>query len=376
MKFLENFKTAALAGLVVGLLLGVVDATARISVLSFEWFELYQAILIPSLMFIVGFSLLSLPVQSVLFIFKLKPSKRNLTSFYVPILFLLLFPVLLFINTKNDEQKFRYKFIFVFSIVPMLTLALFWPVKMFKHVYGFAPIVLLGVSVLFFWALRKGKLYKAIAIILLILYMSTNLVSWVPFALYSTATSDPALDLCYKFAPSERKDIDGDIIDPGDRCWEYVGRSLLIPGVQFPIMYFLYEITHDYDGTNEGIVKFLNQNAKEGDILFTAKEYYPLQFYTELRVLSPSEYFDAEWLESENITKPDWIVSRWPKYYPEDYLEDYALQNEYIPIEIPYPSFWHGNMPFITKHHYWTQKDADNVIIYQRPDYDDSAQGI
>ena len=28
---------------------------------------------------------------------------------------------------------------------------------------------------------------------------------------------------------------------------------------------YLYEITHDYDGPIEGIVKFLNKNAKDGE---------------------------------------------------------------------------------------------------------------
>ena len=39
MKILENIKSAALIGVSVGLLVGIIDIIARIIAMSFEWFE-------------------------------------------------------------------------------------------------------------------------------------------------------------------------------------------------------------------------------------------------------------------------------------------------------------------------------------------------
>lgn len=48
---------------------------------------------------------------------------------------------------------------------------------------------------------------------------------------------------------------------------------------------FLYELTHDFDGPIEGIVKFLDENGSENDIVAVTYGDMPLKFYTEMRLV-------------------------------------------------------------------------------------------
>ncbi len=52
-----------------------------------------------------------------------------------------------------------------------------------------------------------------------------------------------------------------------------------------PIRDFVYEITHDFDGPIEGIVRFLEQHARPGDRVAISYGDMPLKFYTDLRVI-------------------------------------------------------------------------------------------
>jgi len=67
----------------------------------------------------------------------------------------------------------------------------------------------------------------------------------------------------------------------------------------------LFEITHDYDGPIEGIVGFLEANAKPGDVVAISYGDMPLKFYTKLRVVGG--------LTGEDLAparEADWIIIR------------------------------------------------------------------
>ena len=82
MKSLEHIKLAAFTGLVVGAAHGTIEVIIRIAVLSFEWFELYQALLIPLIAYTLGFVVLSLFIELIRRLIKLKITKKTLTIFY------------------------------------------------------------------------------------------------------------------------------------------------------------------------------------------------------------------------------------------------------------------------------------------------------
>ena len=66
---------------------------------------------------------------------------------------------------------------------------------------------------------------------------------------------------------------------------------------------------------------------------------------------------------------PDWIVYRRKQNDFAQPLEDYAKENNYIPIQLNYPDLYYENRPEISPglHKYWTDKSADNLIIYKKP---------
>jgi hypothetical protein len=80
----------------------------------------------------------------------------------------------------------------------------------------------------------------------------------------------------------------------------------------------LFEITHDYDGPIEGIVGFLEANAKPGDVVAISYGDMPLKFYTKLRVvggltgedLGPARGADWIIIRRHNNTEEDTRVKR------------------------------------------------------------------
>ncbi|MBI2523082.1 sulfatase-like hydrolase/transferase [Candidatus Woesearchaeota archaeon] len=100
MKVKDNIKLAAFAGLSVGILHGLVDITARLSVWSFEWFEFYQALLLSITAFTVGFVILGIITQIAVKLLKLKFNKGAYLSFYfsIAIIVLALFYVGVIVN--------------------------------------------------------------------------------------------------------------------------------------------------------------------------------------------------------------------------------------------------------------------------------------
>src|SRR5206468_8494780 len=69
-----------------------------------------------------------------------------------------------------------------------------------------------------------------------------------------------------------------------------------------PLDGFVYEITHDYDGPEEGIVEFLRQHARPADVVAMVNGDLPVKFYTGLRVVGGltgedlAEARDADWI--------------------------------------------------------------------------------
>jgi len=83
MKTLDHIKLAGFTGLVVGILFGTIDIIARIIRLWFEWFEFYQTLLIHSVLFTLGFVIISLFIELFRKVIKSNITKKTLSVFYV-----------------------------------------------------------------------------------------------------------------------------------------------------------------------------------------------------------------------------------------------------------------------------------------------------
>ncbi len=129
---------------------------------------------------------------------------------------------------------------------------------------------------------------------------------------------------------------------------------------------FIYEITHDFDGPIEGIVKFLKKNGDENDVVAITYGDMPLKFYTKMRVVGG--------LTGEDLSiakQAKWIILR--KYYickkdfaVRKYLVENIPWNKYKPIVINYPDTTYENRESPDIHRFRTVTDESNIEIYQR----------
>lgn len=133
-----------------------------------------------------------------------------------------------------------------------------------------------------------------------------------------------------------------------------------------PLPEYIYEITHDYDGPIEGMVKFFDQYGKEDETVAITYGDMPLKFYTDMRVVGG--------LTGEDLSSAkdaDWVILRKYTICEKDRrVREYLVQNipwnKYRRIEIDYPDTPFENRESPPEHHYRTVKNEDRVVIYQR----------
>jgi 4-amino-4-deoxy-L-arabinose transferase-like glycosyltransferase len=129
---------------------------------------------------------------------------------------------------------------------------------------------------------------------------------------------------------------------------------------------YIYEITHDYDGPVEGMVKYLNEHGKSSDTVLITYGDMPLKLYTKMKVyggLSGEHY--------ENVKKPEWIIIR--KHVLDDrekktaqFIADNIDRKGYEKIRINYPDDIDENSERPSKHAFKTDDTGERVIIYRR----------
>jgi len=133
-----------------------------------------------------------------------------------------------------------------------------------------------------------------------------------------------------------------------------------------PMKDFIYELTHDYKGPIEGIVRFLNENANDDDTVVITYGDMPLKFYTKLRVVGAlsgediSVVKDAEWV----IIRKHMIGKKAIK--ATNYLEKNLSQEDYKTIILNYPDTAYENREEIAEHNFRTVTNEDGVVIYRK----------
>ena len=134
------------------------------------------------------------------------------------------------------------------------------------------------------------------------------------------------------------------------------------PKIKFPIFDLISEITHDYDGPNEGIVKFLNEFAKKGDHVKVPYADSSIIFYAKDVIV------DYEPAFGKNETFPEWIIPRrhWvsQNFWTSDYFQ--KINSSYQKIELDYPDLQWGNRPEPGEHKYKTVTNSPKVLIFKR----------
>ncbi len=133
-----------------------------------------------------------------------------------------------------------------------------------------------------------------------------------------------------------------------------------------PVRSYLYEVTHDFDGPIEGIVRYLNEHAQEGDTVAITYGDLPVKFYTKLRVYGG--------LTGEDLTPAldaDWIIIRRNIVCPKDhnvsaFLRAHVDGSKYERIALSYPDTRFENREDPDSHFYRTQTDVPPVVIWRK----------
>jgi len=136
--------------------------------------------------------------------------------------------------------------------------------------------------------------------------------------------------------------------------------------ISSPIKDFIYEITHDYDGPIEGIVKYINANGNKDDIVAITYGDMPLKFYTNMRIIGG--------LTGEDYTRVKearWVIMRKYAICDRDLkVRDYFLESlspeDYEAIVIDYPDTLFENREVLCWHNFRTVTDEDRVVIYRK----------
>lgn len=135
--------------------------------------------------------------------------------------------------------------------------------------------------------------------------------------------------------------------------------SLILPPhqIRFDFLNYFYEITHDYDGPNEGIVKCLKEHGNQNQFLKTNYGQLPIIFYTNMRAVGFSQDLSIP-------IEADWIIIRKGRGH-QRYLR--FLSRNYQAITIDYPDIPWGNRPDPFYHKYRTVTNEKRLVIYKKP---------
>jgi 4-amino-4-deoxy-L-arabinose transferase-like glycosyltransferase len=131
---------------------------------------------------------------------------------------------------------------------------------------------------------------------------------------------------------------------------------------------YFYEITHDYDGPEEGIARYLNEHGSPEDTVAITYGDMSLKLYTGMRVVGG---FTGENLEPAKNAR--WVIIRKYILYDKDakvgeYLINNIEWNRYRRIMINYPDIPWENRESPSGHLFRTCTDEDKVAIYERID--------
>lgn len=254
-------------------------------------------------------------------------------------------------NKPIPNQKIF--FTFFIGIVPIVLFLFSAFFKDVRYIIGLFPLWISFILLpIVFLISRREYTLKIMGVIILLLFLFTNIFYSISF--YSFLPFENSLqEKCSSFIPQK-----------ADFCKSWIKDTFINPReLKYPFFYYLYEITHDYDGPVEGIVKYLNLKGTEDSIVLTNHYYHPIKFYTNMKVLGTLQFKDTDLI-------PDFIVVNFPHrrdIETVNFLVTYAEENNYKKMTLPYADLPWSNRPVIWYHKFWTQPVKVPVTIYVNP---------
>jgi hypothetical protein len=141
---------------------------------------------------------------------------------------------------------------------------------------------------------------------------------------------------------------------------------LLLLALTGPLPSFVHELTHDYHGPVEGMVRHLQAHARPGETVAVTYDDLPVAFYTDLRVvggltgqdLTPAH--SAQWifLRHEAVCDKDQAVA--------DDLRRHVAWEDYERVELDAPDTRFDNREAMSDHPFRTVTDAPRLVVFHR----------
>jgi hypothetical protein len=210
----------------------------------------------------------------------------------------------------------------------------------FRYIAHLIPLLLALLSVVVVVVVQR---WRVVGYALLAMLVTSNGLHTMPYGLPGLT----ALDLTRLWPASPAFEVLTDV-------WAKAGRF------RSDVWMYAQELTHAYQGPNEGLVAYFHENAQPGQTVLVNYEDLPLMFYTRLHVIGG--------LGAHGLTDtvlPDWVVDRRNGPY-RDELAAIVAAGSYERVQLPYPDIRWENRPEPGTHNYVTVRDADPVVIYRR----------
>lgn len=205
----------------------------------------------------------------------------------------------------------------------------------FSYIVQLVPLL----AVLLAYTVLRVSRSRAVQIPLVVLLVATNVLHLFPYFLPVTRS--------FKWASLAPRPY----LAETDALIEAAGQP------RSDLTSYAYELTHDYDGPDEGIVLLLDEQATPGDLVVANYGELPILFYTGLDVAGGLAAFRIGELD-----KPEWVIKRREGPYQQE-MQKLLAAATYRPITIPYADILWGNRPVPEYHKYATVQGPPYVVV-------------
>jgi 4-amino-4-deoxy-L-arabinose transferase-like glycosyltransferase len=239
-------------------------------------------------------------------------------------------------GTAEYSAVVLYATIIVVTVL-FLSVAFIW--MYFSYIVQLVPLLMVLLALVLLWIADRSRM---IGLAVIVVLLSTNGLHVFPYAMGIVQRFEWA-SLAER---SYLRATDALVERAGEWRFDFAG--------------YLYELSHDYDGPNEGIVLFLQHNAEPGDVVLMNYGELPVAFYTGLDIAGGLSGYRIE-----RVSTPQWVINRRDGPY-RDEMERIIGGGSYEAYEIPYADILWGNRPVPEYHKFATVRDVPNVVIHRR----------
>lgn len=245
---------------------------------------------------------------------------------------------------KLDLTANELSVVDLYLLVTILTILFLAEAFIWMYFSYIVQLVPLLATLLALTVLKIVDRWRVLGYALIAVLLTTNILHAVPYAL--------PLSRQFKWASLAPRQYLADT----DTLIATAGR------LRLDLADYAYELTHDYDGPDEGMVLYLHQHADQGDLVLANYGELPIAFYTGLDVAGGLSGF-----RMGHVGEPQWVINRRDGPY-RDEMAQIIARGFYEAVEIPYADILWGNRPVPEYHKYATVRGVPSVVIWRRVD--------